>query len=57
MSIEEMTEKIKELRREYSELTQELKEMSGNESNYGEIWNKRAEIVRQISELESKLKK
>lgn len=52
-----MTEKIKELRREYSELTQELKEMSGNESNYGEIWNKRAEIVRQISELESKLKK
>lgn len=39
------------LQRKFDELTRELKEMDSSDRSYGRVWDERAEISRQLSEL------
>jgi len=49
-------QRLQDLRREYSELTSDLKSMTGYESDYAQVWNKRAHIVDSIKKLEKEIK-
>jgi len=40
-----------QIEEEIKKLTNILKSMSGTEESYGRLWNKRAELISQLSEL------
>ena len=47
--------KLQELANKRDALTITLKRMSGLESNYGQIWDQRVDVIRQINELEESI--
>lgn len=46
--------KLQELEIKRSTLTVKLKNMSGQESNYGEIWDQRVDVINKINKLQDK---
>lgn len=45
---------IQQLEEQIDALTNQLKEMIGNESNYEQIWDKRVDLVRELDKLKDK---
>lgn len=45
-------EQLKKLNEVFKMYTYRLKQMNGNESDYSQVWNERAEIRRKITVLE-----
>lgn len=43
-----------EIRQEIASITSELKSMSGNEPGYGALWDRRADLLRQLRMLEDR---
>lgn len=43
-----------QLEEQINALTRQLKEMIGNEPNYGEIWDRRVDLKRDLDKLNTK---